>query len=197
MKNTLLNYLLLTDEIYRQPLRRRKLLLALCFGAGIVFMLSHSARYGFGFFTNIYGILTAAVLIMFTGIFALVMFSWPISDMILAYGKGVERIGFAVKRMKLVKGFLFAVIYTGSVAAVIKIIVHYFLEINTAALVTEIVSALSALWAGAMLTRCIIAVFRETKFKKWAVFAVASVWYYLTAVQIIAFIIKTAYSIIH
>lgn len=197
MKETLLNYLLLTDEIYRQPLRKRKTLLALCFGAGIVFMLSHSARHGLGFFTNIYGILTAIVLMLFTGIFAIVMFCWPIADVILAYGKGIEQVAFAVKRMKLVKGFLFAAIYTGSIAAIIKIMAHYFFAINTAALISAIIALLSALWAGAMLTRCITAVFRETKFKKWQVFWLTSIWYYLTTIQIIAFIIKTAYSIIH
>jgi hypothetical protein len=162
-----------------------------------VFILSYSSRYGFGYLKNIYGILTTLVLVMFTGIFAIVMFCWPASDIILAYGKGRETVGFMVKRMKLVKGYLFAAIYTGSVAAFIKILAYFFLEINTAAVISHAVSAVAALWAGGMITRCVITVFRETKFNRYAVFALASVWYYLTTVQIISFIIKTAYSIIH
>ncbi len=196
MKKKLLDLLLLTDDVYLRPLRKRRVLLSLCSAAGLVFVLDHAARRGFGFLNNIYTIITAVVLVLFTGIFSIVMFAWPITDLAVYLSDGLEKFNVSVKRMKLVKGFLIAVIYTGTLAALLKILIYSSFGIGTAEVLAVVISIIATLWAGAMITRCITTVFEETSPKKLLVFGAVSIWYYITVVQITVFIIKIAYSII-
>ncbi|HPJ22012.1 MAG TPA: hypothetical protein PLP30_02370 [Clostridia bacterium] len=196
MKKKLLDLLLLTDDVYLRPLRKRSVLLALCSAAGLVFVLDHAARRGFLFLNNVFAIITAVVLVLFTGIFSIVMFAWPMTDLAVYLSEGIERFNLTVKRMKLVKGFLIAAIYTGTVAAFLKIIINATTGLATAEFLSVIISIAASLWAGAMITRCITVIFEETSNRKLLVFGAVSVWYYITVVQITVFIIKTAYSII-
>lgn len=192
----IIDLLLLTEDVYLRPLRKRRVLLMLCAAAGLVFVLDHAARLGFGFLNNIYAILTAVVLVLFTGIFSIVMFTWPMTDLAVYLTGGLERFNLAVKRMKLAKGFLIAAIYTGIISAFFKIVVYTFADFQVARVLSIIMSIAVSLWAGAMITRCMTTVFEETAEKKVLVFGVVSVWYYITVVQITVFIIKIAYSII-
>jgi hypothetical protein len=196
MKKKLLDLLLLTDDVYLRPLRKRRVLLSLCAAAGLVFVLDHAARRGFGFLNNIYAIITAVVLVLFTGIFSIVMFAWPMTDLAVYLSDGLEKFNITVKRMKLVKGFLIAAIYTGTVAAFLKILIYSSVALGTAEVLSVIISILASLWAGAMITRCITTVFEETTPRRLMVFGAVSIWYYITVVQITVFIIKIAYSII-
>lgn len=196
MKKKLLDLLLLTDDVYLRPLRKRRVLLSLCTAAGLVFVLDHAARRGFGFMNNIFAIITAVVLVLFTGIFSIVMFTWPMTDLAVYLSEGLEKFNVTVKRMKLAKGFLIAAIYTGTVAAFLKIIIYSSVGLGTAEVLSVIISILASLWAGAMITRCITTVFEETSPRKLMVFGAVSIWYYITVVQITVFIIKIAYSII-
>ena len=192
----IIDLLLLTEDVYLRPLRKRRVLLMLCAAAGLVFVLDHAARRGFGFLNNIYTIITAVVLVLFTGIFSIVMFAWPMTDLAVYLSGGLERFNLSVKRMKLVKGFLIAAIYTGTISALLKIIIYAFADIGTAQVLSVLVSIAASLWAGAMITRCVTAVFEETATKRILVFGAVSIWYYITVVQITVFIIKIAYSII-
>ena len=196
MKKKLLDLLLLTDDVYLRPLRKRRVLLFLCSAAGLVFVLDHAARRGFVFLSNIYAIITAVVLIFFTGIFSIVMFAWPMTDLAVYLSDGIERFNLTVKRMKLVKGFLIASIYTGTVSALLKIIIYAVMGFGAAEVLSVIVSIAASLWAGAMITRCITTVFEETMSHKLLIFGAVSIWYYITVVIITVFIIKIAYSII-
>jgi len=196
MKKKLLDVFLLTDDVYQRPLRKRRVLLLLCIAAGLIFVLDHAAKRGFVFLNNIFAIITAVVLILFTGIFSIVMFAWPMTDLAVYLSGGLERFNVTVKRMKLVKGFLYAAIYTGTVAALLKIIIYATVDIQAAGILSTIISILGAIWAAAMITRCITIVFVETKPRRLLVFGASVIWYYITVVQITVFIIKIAYSII-
>ncbi|MBN2558176.1 MAG: hypothetical protein JXB33_05440 [Clostridia bacterium] len=196
MKNKILDYVLLNRLVYKKPVRKRFMLFMLGTGAGIVYMLGYSVTSGWGFFSNIFTVIMAVVLILFTGIFSAVIFCWPIADLMVVISEGLEKFNFPVKRLKLVKGFFYAVIYTGTVAGFVKILAFGFMELENAVLVSTLASVLASVWAGAMVTRCIISVFEETAKKKKLILAISAIWYYLIVVQIIGFIIKIAYSII-
>lgn len=196
MKKKILDLMLIPGDVYQRPLRKRRVLFLLCTMAGMVFVLDHAARRGFGFLNNVYTISTAVVLVLFTGIFSIVMFAWPMTDLAVYLSGGLEKFNITVKRMKLVKGFLFAAIMTGTVSAFAKILIYASLPLQTANVLSIMISILVAVWAGAMITKCITTVFEETIEKKYMVFGVATIWYYITVVQITVFIIKIAYSII-
>ncbi len=196
MKEKLLNYLLLEADVYKKPLRKRSTLLMLCIGAGLVVVLGYLVQNGFGFLNNIYSIIMTVVLVFFCGIFPMIVFSWPTADLAANIGKASGKLNIPVKRMKVAKGFLFASIYTGIVATLLRMLFKFAMEINEASLATVILSVLISLWAGSMITRCIITVFEEAVKKKVIVFLLAAAWYYIIVVQIMGFIIKSAYSII-
>lgn len=196
MKDKLINYLLLEADIYKRPIRKRLLLFLLCLGAGLVIILDYSVRNGFGFFNNIYSIIMTIMLVFFCGVFSMVVYSWPAADISAAVGKASGKMNITVKRMKVAKGFLFAVIYTGVVSALLRTLFISTMEIDAAMIASVILSILASIWAGAMITRCIIVVFEETATKKLMVFILASVWYYIIVAQVMGFIIKSSYSII-
>lgn len=196
MKNKLLNYLLLEADVYKRPLRKRLLLFLLCTGAGLVIMLGYVAKNGFTFINDAYSIIMTIVLVFFVGIFSMVVFSWPATDFVANINKESGKIGLVVKRMKVAKGFLFAAIYTGVVLALLSMLFNAVFEGNIASIVTIVFTFIISIWAGAMITRCIVSVFEETAAKKTYIFITASAWYYIIMFQIMGFIIKTAYSII-
>jgi len=196
MKEKLLNYLLLEADVYKKPLRKRSTLLMLCIGAGLVVVLGYLVQNGFGFLNDIYSIIMTVVLVFFCGIFSMIVFSWPTADLAANIGKASGKLNISVKRMKVAKGFLFASIYTGIVATLLRMLFNTAMEINEARLASVILSVLISLWAGFMVTRCIITVFEEAVKKKVIVLLLASAWYYIIMVQIMGFIIKSAYSII-
>jgi hypothetical protein len=196
MKNKLLDYILLEADVYKRPLRKRYILMLLCCGAGFVIMMNYAAKNGFGFLNNAYSIIMTIVLVFFCGIFSMVVFSWPATDMSASVGKSSGKIGITVKRMKIAKGFLFAVIYTGAISALLKMLFNYVFDFNSASIAAIIITIAASLWAGAMMTRCITTVFEETEPKKLMVFILSSVWLYVIIGQIMGFIIKSAYSII-
>ena len=196
MINKLIDYILLEADVYKRPLRKRSLLLLLCTGAGLVIMLDYSIQHGFGFFNNVYSIIMTIVLVFFCGVFSMVVYSWPTADLSASIGKASGKMNITVKRMKVAKGFLFAVIYTGAVSALLRTLFISTMDYNTARLASVILSILASVWAGAMITRCIFSVFEETAKKKLIVYLLASVWYYIIIAQILGFIIKSAYSII-
>lgn len=196
MKEKLLNYLLLESDIYKKPLRKRSTLLLLCAGAGLVTVLDYSIQNGFGFLKDAYLIIMTIALVFFCGMFSMVVFSWPTADLAANIGKASGKLNIFVKRMKVAKGFLFASIYTGIVATLLKMLFKSTMELNQASLASGILSVVISFWAGLMITRCIIAVFEETAKKRVIVFLLTSLWYYIIIVQIMGFIIKSAYSII-
>lgn len=196
MKEKLLDYLLLETNVYKRPLRKRRILLLLCAGAGLVIVLGYSVKNGFGFINNLYSVIMTLVMIFFLGIFSMVVYSWPAVDVAASVGKASGKMNIIVKRMKVAKGFLYAVIYTGSVSAVLTMLFNSAFSYKGAEAAIFILSVFISFWAGGMLTRCITAVFDETAKKKVLVFFLSSVWYYIIIVQIMDFIIKGAYSII-
>lgn len=196
MKEKFLNYLLLEADVYNRPLRKRYILLLLCAGAGLVIMMNYAARTGFGFLNNIYSIIMTVVLVFFCGIFSMVVYSWPAADLSSSIGKVPGNIRLTVKRMKVAKGFLLVVIYTGTVSALISFLIIAVFNIENTKLIITVISIIASVWAGAMITRCIINVFEETASGKLYVFLAATVWYYIIVVQIMGFIINSAYSII-
>ncbi len=196
MKEKLLNYLLLESDVYKRPLRKRSALLLLCTGAGLVTVLDYSIQNGFGFIKDVYSIIMTVVLVFFCGIFAMVVYSWPTADLAANIGKASGKLNISVKRMKVAKGFLFAAIYTGIVATLLRMFFNSIMELNEANLASGILSVVISIWAGAIVTRCIITVFEEATKKKMIVFLLTSAWYYIIMMQIMGFIIKGAYSII-
>ncbi|MCK5759296.1 MAG: hypothetical protein KAH14_09395 [Clostridiales bacterium] len=196
MKEKLLNYLLLESDVYKRPLRKRSTLLLLCVGAGLVTVLNYSIQNGFGFIKDVYSIIMTVVLVFFCGIFSMVVYSWPTADLAANVGKASGKLNIFVKRMKVAKGFLFAVIYTGIVATLLRMLFNSIMELNEANFASGILSVVISIWAGAIVTRCIITVFEEAIKKKMIVFLLASAWYYIIMMQIMGFIIKGAYSII-
>jgi len=187
MKEKLLDYLLLETDVYKRPLRKRRVLLLLCAGAGLVIVLGYSV---------LYSVIMTLVMIFFLGIFSMVVYSWPAVDMAASVGKASGKMNIIVKRMKVAKGFLYAVIYTGSFSAILTMLFNSVFEYKGASAATFILSIFVSFWAGGMLTRCITAIFDETAKKKVLVFFLSSVWYYIIIMQIMDFIIKGAYSII-
>ena len=196
MKEKLLNYLLLESDVYKRPLRKRSVLLLLCVGAGLITVLDYSIQNGFGFLKDAYLIIMTVVLIFFCGIFSMVVYTWPTADLVANIGKASGKLNIFTKRMKVAKGFLFASIYTGMVAAMIRMLFNFMMELDEASVASGILSVIISLWAGSMITRCIINVFDEAVKKKIIVFLLASAWYYIIVVQIMGFIIKSTYSII-
>lgn len=196
MKEKLLNYLLLEPDVYKRPLRKRAILLLLCIGAGLVIILGYLVQNGFGYLNDIYSIIMTFVLIFFCGIFSMIVYSWPAADIAASIGKASGKVNIFVKRMKVAKGFLYASIYTGVIATLLNMLFNNMMEPNESALVSKILFAVISIWAGAIVTRCIINVFEETAKNKAIVFLLASAWYYIIVVQIMGFIIKSAYSII-
>jgi len=196
MKEKLLNYLLLGTDVYNRPLRKRSVLLLLCIGGGFVITLRYFVENGFEFINNIYTIIMTVVLVFFCGLFAMVAFSWPTTDLVAKIGKGTGSVNTTVKRMKLAKGFLFALIYTGVVTVLFEMLLKSLLDYKVFVIVSALLIIVTSLWAGAMITRCILTVFEETKAKKVIVFIFSSILYYLIVAQIMGFIIKSAYSII-
>jgi len=168
----------------------------LCIGAGLVIILGYLIQNGFGFLNNIYSIIMTVVLIFFCGIFSMIVYSWPTADLAANIGKASGKLNIFVKRLKVAKGFLFASIYTGIIATLLRMLFNSVMEINEASLASVILSVVISFWAGSMVTRCIITVFEEAVKKKVIVFLLASAWYYIIMVQIMGFIIKSAYSII-
>lgn len=196
MKEKILNYLLLDADVYKRPLRKRYVLLLLCAGAGLVIITNYATQSGFGFLNNLYAIIMTLVLIFFCGIFAMVVYSWPAADFAASVGKASGKMGLSVKRLKVAKGFLFAVIYTGIISAFLRMLANQLFELNGEVIASVLISVAASFWAGAIMTRCITSVFEEAASRKITVFIAATAWYYIIIVQIMGFIIKSAYSII-
>lgn len=159
-------------------------------------ILGYSIKNGFGFINNLYSIILTIAMIFFLGIFSMVAYSWPAVDIAASVGEASGKMNIIVKRMKIAKGFLFAVIYTGSVSAILTMLINSVLDYKDAVAATFILYVVISLWAGGMMARCIMTVFDETAKRKMLVFLLASVWYYIIIIEIMDFIIKGAYSII-
>ena len=195
MKEKLLDYLLLSPNVYAKPLRKRWLLFLLLVGAGLVLVLGYSIQDGFTFIRNVFYIVMTIVLVLFSGIFASVMFCWPVSDLCASLSGDTGRINLTVKRFKVIKGFLLTVIYTGIISSLVMLVMELSLESGTS-LASTIILIITSIWAGAMMTRCIFTVFSDMSLKKYQVFIGSVVLYYIVVVQIMGFIMKVAYSII-
>ncbi|MFO7636500.1 MAG: hypothetical protein R6W96_04250, partial [Clostridia bacterium] len=173
----LLDILLLDRNLYKRPVRTRTGLFVLILAAGLVMVAGHFIRTGR--VPDILALVIGLGLVLFTGGFAVVAWGWPAADFLCSLDPEVEKFQLRTKRLKLVKGFLYGVILTGTLSGLLEFIIVRWTDFNLSRVLTSLVAVIFTLWAGGIVSRCAFEVFEMAHTKKKLVFILLSVWYYI------------------
>lgn len=176
MKN-IFDRFLLNRHFHQRPMKSRLRLLLLVLCGGLVVVLRFWIRAGL--YPDLSSILTGAGLIGFTGVFSVIAFCWPAADFLCSLNPETECFQFNSKRTRLIRGFLYALILTGTMAGILDYAVIRIADYALSRVLFAIISVLAAVWAGGMLSRCAFTVFETVHKKKYVVFISLSLWYYV------------------
>jgi hypothetical protein len=188
-----LDFFLLNRNIFKRPVKLKTGLLLLIFAAGLVMLIRYSIRTEV--LNSFNAVILGIALSVFTGVLSVVLFSWPSADFLSSLNPEVDRFHLNIKRIKLAKGFLYAVILTGTTAGIMDFFLVRIVDMELSRILITIVSILSSLWAGGIISRCAFAVFEKAEERKKLVFFILTIWYYIIVIQAMDCIIRIIYNL--
>ena len=184
----ILDFLLLNRMIFKRPVKSKLSLIFLMFISGAVMVLKYSVRTSAFNSTNT--IILGFALAIFTGVFSVVAFCWPASDFLSSLNPEIEKFHLNIKRIKLAKGFLYAVILTGALEGAVSYLLVNIDDFMLSRILINFVAVLASLWAGGIVSRCSFAVFEKASEKKILVFFALAAWYYIIVNLVIYSVIR-------